>query len=258
MSIFNFFKTAGATPTEAELPDAPMQDTKLPYGAKFGSLLSLPLASYVSLSNSLIKLPDQAQLTVDSISRLEVEGLTNAKIYRFYTNKGSALEDKDQSFLQLLLVNDEVAQATYYKQLLRLIPATAEEQEPYLGRGYGLGDIYYHLGRDLLLDSYLSPALFEKVLKGKETLEYFRDAPTDVEYIAPYRATEFRLDDARGYTGMDQEIRFMPYWREVDGGKEMLTINFEKVRTINGIPQQALHVDFHLGLQLDHSLITIL
>lgn len=258
MSILNFFRKSSANESTNELPDAPVQDSNLPFGAKFGSLLSLPLASYVTLTNSLIQLPDQAQITVESISRLHVSGIPHAKILRLYTNKGSALEDRDQSFLQLLVVNDEVMQATYYKQLLRLIPATVEEQEPYLGRGYGLGDIYYRLGRDLLIDSYLTSAQFEKVLKGRENLEYFRDAPTGDDYLAPYRATETRLDDPHGYTGMEQEVRFMPYWREVDGGKELLTINFEKVKSINGIPQQSVHVDFHLGLQLDHTLITVL
>jgi hypothetical protein len=230
----------------------PRQDTGLPYGAQIGSLMDVPRASFAILDGTLLKVPGSAQMQIQSIGRVRLDADPSLEIYRFYTDAGDRRTDAGQAFLQVLSKDGQPVEATYYQQLFRLTPATAEEQEPYLGKGYGLGQLWYNLGEDQLALCGLTPDQIATLLAGAETLDYQRDTPVQDEYIRPYTAVENRLDDQSGMKGMRQKMYFMPYVRVLpDGNRENLMISFEVVDSVDGQRAPAVHVDFMVGLTLE-------
>jgi hypothetical protein len=237
----------------------PRVDVGLPYGAQIGSLLEVPRASFAILDGTLLKVPASAQQQVQAVGRVRLDADPSLEVFRLYTDVGDRQTDAGQSFLQVLTKNGQPVEATYYQQLFRLVPATAEEQEPYLGEGYGLGDLWYNLGDDMLALAGFAPEKIAKLLGDAETLDYQRDTPVTSDYVHPYTAVENRLDDPTGTKGMRQKMHFMPYVRALpDGNRENLLISFEVVDSVDGSREPAVHVDFLVGLTLEPLKVKVL
>ncbi|KVP17118.1 DUF2491 family protein [Burkholderia ubonensis] len=230
----------------------PRQDVGLPYGAQIGSLMEVPRASFAILDGTLLKVPASAQMQVQAVGRVRLDADPSLEIFRLYTDVGDRRTDAGQTFLQVLVQNGKPIEATYYQQLFRLTPATAEEQEAYQGAGYGLGELWYNLGDDQLAMAGMNSDQIAALLNGAETLDYQRDTPVTDEYIRPYTAVENRLDEPTGMKGMRQKMHFMPYVRTLpDGNKENLLISFEVVDSVDGARAPSVHVDFLVGLTLE-------
>jgi hypothetical protein len=230
----------------------PRQDLGLPYGAQIGSLMEVPRASFAILDNTLLKVPASAQMQVQAVGRVRLDADPSLEMYRLYTDAGNRSTDEGQSFLQVLVQDGKPVEATYYQQLLRLVPTDVEEQQAYQGHGYGLGQLFYNLGADQLALAGLTEEQVETLLAGAETLDFERDTPVDDDYIRPFTAVENRLDDPTGMKGMHQKMHFMPYVRELpDGTRENLLISFEVVESVDGTRAPAVHVDFLVGLTLE-------
>lgn len=242
----------------AAAPTLSRQDVGLPFGTQIGGLLEIPRASFALLDGTLLTMPASAHMQIESVGRVRLNADPRLELYRLYTAKGSSLNDNGQAFLQVIMRDGAPVESTYYQQLFRLTPTTAEEQEAYLGHGYGLGDQFYQLGADQLELAGLRPEKIEALLQGAESLEFVRDTPVDAEYVRPYQATENRLDDPTGMQGMRQRIHFMPYRREVTGGVEQLMISFEIVESVDGVSAPAVHVDFQIGLTLEPQKIKVI
>ena len=126
--------------------------------------------------------------------------------------------------------------------------------DPFLGKGFGLGQIEFSLGRDLLNQSGRTPEQVTALLgtAGDEVaLEYIRDTPTDAEYVAPYRSHESRLDDSIGDKGQATEVTSMDYARTLPSGEtERLLIALEFVSDKDGTTDEAAHIDYLTGLAI--------
>lgn len=259
MSIMKMAKLMlGKRIAAATAPVLPRQDIGLPFGTQIGGFLEIPRASFALLDNTLLTMPDSAQMTIESVGRVRLQADSRLELYRLYTSKGSSLNDSGQTFLQVLMQDGVPAECVYYRQLFRLVPTSREEQEAYQGHGYGLGDQFYQLGDDQLAMCGLPPSKIESLLNGAESLEFTRDTPVDADYVSPYVATENRLDDPTGLKGLRQRIHFMPYVREVPGGTERLLISFEVVESVDGISAPAVHVDFQIGLEIEPQKIKVI
>ncbi|WP_229418103.1 DUF2491 family protein [Massilia sp. Root351] len=245
--------------TKRGLAEAPA-DQQLPLGARIGSVLSLQQSPLLraSTAGSLIRMPNGSDTRILAVSRIKLN--LSGKLYRYYLDKGDDADD--EKFLQVY-VNEQgqVAEILYCTQLARVIPQTAEDQEAYTGEaGYGLGDASYTLWR-AQLDGYgLDPQDLDLAFGGEEGLEYLRDAgDPDAEFVAPFKGTETRIDDAGGMGGLQQEMYLMPYVRQLNGaGKEFLLISTEILRSVNGdAGKRGIHVDFVIGIPVEQERLVI-
>jgi len=145
--------------------------------------------------------------------------------------------------------------------LARVIPETAEDQDAYMGiGGSGLGDRSYTLSRSQLGDAGRDESDLDLVFGQRDGLDYWRDAgDTQAEFVAPFYGSEIRLDDASGQHGLNQEMYYMPYTRQLrSGGQEYLLITTEIIRSVNGDPgKRGIHVDFVIGIPLEQERIVI-
>ncbi len=255
MSVFELAKRILGKKIEsskAATDELPRQDVSLPYGARIGSLMEVPRASFAILEGSLLKVPDAAQMQVEAIGRVRLDADPNLELYRFYTETGHRRSDSGQTFLQVLMQDGEPVEATYYQHLFRVVPISIEDQQAYQGQGYGLGELWYNLGADQLALCGLSDEQIESLLQGAEALDYQRNTPVGDEYVAPYTAIENRIDDPEGIRGMRQKMHFMPYVRVLpDGNQEQLLISFEVVESVDGQRAPQVHVDFMVGLTIE-------
>lgn len=255
MSVFELGKRIFGKKLAAVTSSAnalPRQDIGLPYGAQIGSLMEVPRASFAILDGTLLKVPASAQMQVQAVGRVRLDADPSLEMYRLYTDSGARHNDAGQNFLQVLVQNGQPIEATYYQQMFRVIPTSAEEQAAYQGNDYGLGEQWYHLGADQLALAGLTEQQIAALLGDAETLEFERDTPVDHDYVRPYTAVENRLDDPTGMKGMRQKLHFMPYVRELpDGNRENLLISFEVVDSFDGTRAPSVHVDFLVGLTLE-------
>jgi len=179
-------------------------------------------------------------------------------LYRLYTHCGVDRQGEGQSYLQVLASGDDIRDVAYYQFLNRQIPVTEEEQAPFRGQGYGLGDIDFWMGDEQLAEAGYSADAIAALFGGADALNFKRDTPGG-NYVAPFTGSETRLDDAIGDLGLKKSLSFAPYARQLAGGaEERLLISFEVVETMDGQPTQQLHVDFMVGLALDRQKIKIL
>lgn len=226
-------------------------DAGLPMGAKVGSLLSFKVGPFLRATGSLVARPD-SRAQVVSISRVRVP--IAGAIHRLYSVRGDASGDAPEAFVEVF--SDEhgvVQELTYYRRLLRLIPATAEEQAMYTGEaGQGLGQATFTVWREQL-SGLCEEAALDAVFGGEDQVEYVRSVGSgSVEFVAPYQGIENRIDDKTGEHGLQQEVVFMPYERTLDGGAiEKLLISTEIVKDRDGdAGAREIHVDFMVGLSL--------
>jgi hypothetical protein len=200
---------------------------------------------------SLIDMPTDSQSVIKAISRVKLN--LSGSLYRYYLQTGDVSEK--EIFLQVY-VNEQgqVSEAIYCTQLTRLIPETDEDQQIFMGlAGYGLGDKRYSLWRFQLEELDYVESDLQVIFGGDETIDYCRDAgDMEQEFLAPFTGLEVRLDDAMGQRGLQQEIYFMPYKREVKGSAEYLFITTEIIQTKNGdASQREIHVDFMVGIPVE-------
>lgn len=241
--------------------EAPELDIGLPLNARIGGLIELPAAAFALLGNSLVQVPKEAQMQIAAISRLRLDA-DDIRLYRYYTSVGENRQGKGEGFLQVLATPDGIQELAYYQFLERQIPTTAEEQEPFLGLGYGLGDRDYFMGYDQLEASGLNADQIGKFLPTVEdVLHYVRDTPGPA-YVPPFEAQETRIDDKHGEKGLTQKVWFMPYVRELPDiglGRQLerLLISFEVVESVDGDKRDLLHVDFMVGITLDINKVNI-
>ena len=236
-----------------------VQDEDLPLGARIGGFLRLQKSPFIRAisEGSLVDMPTDAQSIIKAISRVKLN--LSGSLYRYYLQTGDVSEK--EIFLQVY-VNElgEVSEAIYCTQLTRLIPETDEDQQIFTGlAGYGLGDKRYSLWRFQLEELGYVESDLQVIFGADETIDYCRDAGDfEQEFLAPFTGTEVRLDDAKGQQGLQQEIYFMPYKREVKGHTEYLFITTELVKSKNGdASQREIHVDFMVGIPVELERVVI-
>ncbi len=229
------------------------QDDDLPLGAKIGGFIRLQKSPFIRAisEGSLIDMPTDAQSVIKAISRVKLN--MSGCLYRYYLQKGDASEK--EIFLQVYVDElGQVSEAIFCTQLTRIIPETDEDQKIFMGlAGYGLGDKRYSLWRFQLEELNYAESDLQVIFGEDETIDYLRDAGDQTQdFMAPFTGSEVRLDDSIGQQGLQQEIYFMPYKREVKGNTEYLFITTELVKSKNGdASKREIHVDFMIGMPVD-------
>lgn len=230
------------------------EDANLPLNARIGSVIALqksPLIRAIS-QGSLIALPDEGETLIRAISRIQTGMAGN--LYRYYLHVGDDVHA--EKFLQLYASETgEISEVMYCSRLTRLIPATAEDQEAYLGEaGYGLGDSSYTLWRSQVEDLGTD---IGSVFADADSLLYQRDVGSaEQDFVSPFRGVETRIDDALGKQGLKQDIVFMPYSRQLGGEngeqREILLISTEIVESADGDrSKRGIYVDFMIAIPVE-------
>jgi hypothetical protein len=224
-------------------------------GARFGSLLTRKASTFLRAPGTLLAVPALSARAV-AISRLHSP--IDGEIHRLYTACGDAGETgpDTRAFVQLYTHGDEILEAVYFRRLLRWYPTTDDDQQAFLGEnGAGLGTANFSILREQLGDLGLDEALLAQAFGEAESIDFERAAGTPQDdWVAPYRGTERRINDAHGDTGLRQDVVFMPYARTLAGGaQEQLLISTEIVSDRDGdTAAREIHVDFLIGLPLSH------
>ncbi|WP_232437246.1 DUF2491 family protein [Burkholderia ubonensis] len=237
-------------------------DTGLPLGARIGGMIELVLADFALLEGTLLVVPPAAQMPIVAVSRLHIDADADLSIFRMYTDTGTDRNGQG-AFLQVMTARNDfqdVREIAYYQFLYREYPVTADEQDAFLGNGYGLGQDHYDMDRDELAQiAHLAgnPARVDALLGGNDAIGFERDAPGG-DYIRPWTGRERRLDDSVGEKGVEKTHSFMQYVRRLPAGPaqesgpiERLWIDFEHVETMDGRPAEAVWVDYFAGLAID-------
>lgn len=232
-------------------------DDSLPLGARIGGLLSLQMSPFIraNANGSLITCPSVADSLIRAIASVKLD--LSGKLYRYYLATGD--DDAEQErFLQVYTdEKGEVAETLYCTRLTRIIPETPEDQDAFTGAaGGGLGELNYSLWKEQLAGLGFDAATLQTIFSDADSIDYTRDAGDPAaEFVEPFVGMETRVDDALGEHGLEQQIYFMPYVRNLgDGGedREYLLITTEIVASQDGdASRRAIHVDFMIGLPIE-------
>jgi hypothetical protein len=246
----------------AHAPKLDRVDTGLPFNAQIGALLEVPRAEFALLDASLLTVPATAQLPIVAVSRIHLDADDSLALYRLYTSTGRDRSGDGASFLQVVCRAgrvDDIQDLAYYQHVCRDYPVTDEEQAPYRGEGFGLGEPEYNLADDKLRQiPHVAADLRAYIATDNDALVFTRDTPGG-DYVAPFGAVENRLDDAVGEKGSKRRLSFMPYTRELAGGQqERLLISFDYVKSMDGRADPTAYVDFLAGLALDRNKVKVL
>lgn len=247
----NAFKLAKAVVAKRLGSADESADAGLPFAARIGSVVTLKINPFLRAQGSLVGMPSASQRVV-GVSKLHVD--LNGRAYRLYTALGDA-DSAAKSFLQVYTDGSgAVLEVIYFRRMVRIIPETAEEQDAFLGEDPGgLGQSTFAIERDQMQGLDLGPGVVEAAFGNDASITYDRAAGESYnDFVAPFRGTENRIDDAAGASGLHQDIVFMPYQRTLAGGAtEQLLISTEIVRDRNGDENaREIHVDFMVGLVL--------
>jgi len=254
---FEYVRNAAVKKGVADAPE----DHQLPLGARIGSMVTIQQGPLLraKTAGSLIALPQASDFRIVAISRFKMN--LSGKVYRYYLDKGD--QQADEKFLQVYVdAQGNVAEIMYCTQLARVIPETVEDQQAYTGEsGYGLGDRSYTLWRNQVGDYGFDAQDLDLVFGAAEGLEFQRDAgDPHSEWVPPYQGSEIRIDDAQGRAGLEQDVYFVPYVRDLRGGAgtEFLLITTEILRSVNGdAGKRGIHVDFVIGIPVEQERIVI-
>lgn len=245
----------------AHAPQLNRVDTGLPLNAQIGALLELPRADFALLDRSLLVTPAAAQIPIVAVSRIHLDADDSLALYRLYTNVGIDRSGAGASYLQILCRDGqpgEIRDVAYYQFLCRQYPVTDEDQAPFRGEGFGMGEIDYSMAEDQLQDIPHAAHSIDALLGEDDALHFTRDSPGG-SYVAPYTARENRLDDAVGEKGVTKQLSFMPYVRDLPNQKqERLLISFDYVESMDGRSAPTVYVDFMAGLSLEPNKIRVL
>lgn len=265
MSLFNLTsrildkKFDDAARAHAPKPDR--VDTGLPFNAQIGALLELPRTDFAVLDGSLLTVPKSAQLPIVAVSRIHLDADDDLALFRLYTDTGLDRGGDGASFLQVVCRAghvDDIQDLGFYQHLCRDFPITDEEQAPFRGEGFGLGEQDYFMEADILATMPPVANRIQEVLGGNEAIQFVRDTPGGF-YVKPFEAGENRLDDAVGEKGLHKRLSFTPYARSLAGGQtERLLISFDYVKTVDGSRNRAAYVDYWAGLPLDRNKVKVL
>ena len=255
--VFSYVR--GIAASKGLSTSAARADEALPMGARIGSLVQIQRSPIIraQTEGSLIAMPADGDTRVLAISQIKLE--PDAALYRLYLVTGD--EEANEKFLQIFGGSDGAPEEILYcTQLARVVPETAEDQDAYTGvAGYGLGDPSYTLWRAQLADM-LGEAELAAVFGEADRIDYFRDAgSSEAAFVAPFSGKEIRIDDAQGVKGLQQELYFMPYVRQLpSGGREYLLITTEIIASVNGdTSKRGIHVDFVIGIPMEQERITV-
>jgi hypothetical protein len=235
-------------------------DEDLPLHARIGSLVTLQIAPFLRAQSagSLIAVPQELQATIRAIGHLKLD--FDGDVYRYYLATGD--DDMEREcFLQVVTDRDgKVQEFLYGARLARFIPESAEDQELFTGAaGAGLGQKCYALYREQLAEAGCSEDMIEAALRGGEQVSYLREpGHPDDDFLPPFKGEEVRIDDAIGEHGLEQQVWFMPYARELDGLREYLLITTQLVKSRDGdAGKRAMYVDLVVGIPLEAERVVV-
>jgi hypothetical protein len=239
------------------------EDRGLPLNARIGGIITIQKSPFIQAESygSLITAPDAGDTLIRAISRVNLN--LSGKLYRYFLQTGDdeAPENKQEKYLQVLQdAHGNIAEILYCTQLARIVPESAEEQDAYMGlAGAGLGDQSYTLWRTQLAALDVAEADLACAFGDSDRIAYRRDAGNPaLDFVAPFTGTETRIDDAAGEHGLEQQLYFMPYARDLSGGREYLLVTTEIVKSRDGdASRRAIHVDFTIGIPLEAERISI-
>lgn len=238
-------------------------DENLPLHARIGSLVTLQIAPFLRAQNagSLIALPQdlqEMQATIRAIGHLKLD--FDGDVYRYYLATGDDDMERER-FLQVVTDHDGTVQECLYgARLARFIPESAEDQALFTGAsGAGLGQKCYSLYPEQLAEAGCSEQTIEAALHGAEQVSYLREpGHPDAEFLPPFEGEEVRIDDAIGERGLEQQVWFMPYARELDGLREYLLITTQLVKSRDGdAGKRAMYVDLVVGIPLEAERVVV-
>lgn len=259
MAWKDVFGTLRAMAAKKGVGASTREDVGVPLGARIGSLVQVQRSPIIRAQamGSLIAMPDDGDTRVLALSQLRLE--PDTELYRMYLATGDS--DDHEVFLQVFGAHDgEVKEILFCTQLARIIPESADDQQAYTGVcGYGLGDASYTLWREQLAGT-LDEATLATVFGDADSIEYTRDAGLpSAAFYPPFRGSETRIDDAEGKHGLRQELYFMPYVRQLQGGgREVLLISTEIVESVDGdVGKRGIHVDFVIGIPVEQERVVV-
>jgi hypothetical protein len=254
--IFGYMRGIAAT---KGIGGAERPDDGVPLGARIGSVVQVQRSPVIRAQamGSLIAMPGDGDSRVLALSQLRLE--PDTELYRLYLATGD--HDDHEVFLQVFGAPDgSVKELLYCTQLARIIPESYDDQQAYTGAaGYGLGDRTYTLWREQLA-GMLDEALLSTVFGDGDSIDYARDAGlAGAEFYPPFRGTETRIDDAAGKGGLRQELYYMPYVRQLEGGaREYLLITTEIIESVDGdSSKRGIHVDFVVGIPVEQERVVV-
>lgn len=234
-------------------------DDGVPLGARIGSVVQVQRSPVIRAQamGSLIAMPGDGDSRVLALSQLRME--PDTELYRLYLATGDS--DDHEVFLQVFGAPDgSVKELLFCTQLARIIPESVDDQQAYTGvAGYGLGDRTYTLWREQLA-GMVDAATLATVFGDGDSIDYLRDAgSTGADFYPPFRGTETRIDDAAGKGGLRQELYYMPYVRQLEGGaREYLLITTEIVESVDGdSSKRGIHVDFVIGIPVEQERVVV-
>lgn len=228
-------------------------DTGLPMGARVGGVVTMQKSPFIraECNGSLVTAPDDGDTLIRAISRVNLD--ISGQLFRYFLDTGD--NGSQQKFLQVLQdARGAVAEILYCTQLTRVIPESEEDQGAFMGlSGSGLGDKSYTLWRTQIGDLGIDAADLAVIFGDSDRIEYRRDAGDPAtDFISPFTGIEMRVDDANGEHGLEQNLYFMPYVRELNDGREYLLITTEIVKSRDGdASRRSIHVDFMIGIPLE-------
>lgn len=239
-------------------PDAlPRQDQNLPLGADFGDFAEISPMPFIRTDGTIVPTPTKGLKPIAAISRVKFQNGPKTPCYRYYLETGDN-PDAKESFIQVYGTPDNIQSVRYYVSLVRFVPQSAEEQRMYTGvDGVGLGSYVYSFSPDQLLSVGIDESIIRMALAKPEggeyeSLGYYRAIEPDpsVEFVAPQKGVETRLDDAVGEKGIAQEVHVMVYERACGDASEFLEISLEHLTSHDGQADRDIHVDIMVGIEI--------
>jgi hypothetical protein len=241
--------TGGPEPTAT--PDVPLQ-------ARIGSVVKIQQTPFIraEVDGSLVQAPTPQEDRIVAISRVKLGEAGD--LYRFFL----ATEETAPcvKFLQVYrTAQGHVSDMEYFSSLTSFVPETAEDQDLFTGRsGHGLGDREYQIWREQVVDA-LPDQVLAAAFANDQPLTFVRDSGGDAEFTKPYQVQETRVETANGEQGLNQEVFFVPYRRQVGQTSEALLIATQVVSSADGDDsKRSITVWFYSGVPVEMDRVQIL
>ena len=239
--------------------DEPSSTPNVPLDARIGGLLKIQQTPFIraQVDGSLVVPPSEQEDRIVAISRVKLGKAGD--LYRFFLSTEETTGV--MKFVQIYRdAQGDLSEFQYFSSLTSFIPETREDQDLFTGRaGRGLGDREYSLFK-----GQLSGAVPDAVLAGAFSSEdtpatFVRDGGGDQDFASPYHVEETRVETANGEQGLNQEVFFTPYRRQVGQTEENLLIATQIVSSADGDDRKrSINVWFYAGLPLEQERIQVL